>query len=206
MVNFLSLVFFSPPVIYSVTPNSGPTMLSVVLDTTATAILSERSWSVRVMQFECDSMSVGEFLFRILYCGNFLAFQVKILFNLEIDTPAFLRFKSNLSTSVLFRFWRNYLGNSIYFHAKKYWVIVLCEKWVFLPLLSSPCGLPAVLHRRDGRPPLLQLPPRRQRQQRPQPPGQPQLRHLHQGRQRLLRSKVHAGGRANIRNCFVILF
>ena len=61
-----SFTCLSPPVIYSVTPNSGPTMLSVVLDTTATAILSERSWSVRVMQFECDSLSVGEFLFRIL--------------------------------------------------------------------------------------------------------------------------------------------
>ncbi len=78
MVNFLSLVFFFP-VIYSVTPNSGPTMLSVVLDTTATAILSERQWSVRVMQFECDSMSVGEFVLNlVLYVGITVDFALKM--------------------------------------------------------------------------------------------------------------------------------
>ncbi len=45
-------------VIYSITSNSGPTQLSVVLDTTVTATAT-RQWNIRVLQYECSSRNLG---------------------------------------------------------------------------------------------------------------------------------------------------
>ncbi len=57
-------------VIYSVTSNSGPTMLSAVMDTTVTTSAARR-WSIRVLQYECSSRNLGvereKFLFFIYY-------------------------------------------------------------------------------------------------------------------------------------------
>ena len=46
-------------VIYSVAPDSGPTQLSVVLDTTATEVVASRQWHMKVYQYECSSPNLA---------------------------------------------------------------------------------------------------------------------------------------------------
>ena len=45
-------------VIYSVTPDSGPSQLSVVTDTTTT-VSNARTWNMKVYQYECSSTVLG---------------------------------------------------------------------------------------------------------------------------------------------------
>ena len=45
-------------VIYSVTPDSGPSQLSIVIDTTTTTTASRR-WNMRIYQYECTSPVLG---------------------------------------------------------------------------------------------------------------------------------------------------
>ena len=45
-------------VIYSVTPDSGPSQLSIVIDTTTTTTASRR-WDMRIYQYECTSPVLG---------------------------------------------------------------------------------------------------------------------------------------------------
>ena len=45
-------------VYYTVTPDSGPSQLSVVLDTTATDVLT-REWHMKIYQYECTSPNLA---------------------------------------------------------------------------------------------------------------------------------------------------
>lgn len=45
-------------VIYSVTPDSGPSQLSVVTDITATNVAT-RQWNMKIHQYECGSPNLG---------------------------------------------------------------------------------------------------------------------------------------------------
>ena len=56
--------FFS--VIYSVTPDSGPSQISVVIDTTSTNAVS-RAWNIRIHQYECTSPSLGTYYLFTLF-------------------------------------------------------------------------------------------------------------------------------------------
>ena len=49
-------------VIYSVTPDSGPSQLSIVIDTTTTTTASRR-WNMRIYQYECTSPVLGMYYF-----------------------------------------------------------------------------------------------------------------------------------------------
>ena len=62
---FLSAIrcifFCEIAVIYSVTPDSGPSRMTVVIDTTF-ASPSSRRWQIRIYQYECSSLMLGESL------------------------------------------------------------------------------------------------------------------------------------------------
>ncbi len=45
--------------VYSITSDSGPTQLSMVLDTTV-ASSATRQWQIRVLQYECSSRNLGK--------------------------------------------------------------------------------------------------------------------------------------------------
>ena len=55
-------------VIYSVTPDSGPSQLSIVIDTTTTTTASRR-WDMRIYQYECTSPVLGIYRYYFfLFC------------------------------------------------------------------------------------------------------------------------------------------
>ena len=54
-----SLINISFSVIYSVTPNSGPSQISIIIDTTTTST-SSRRWLMRIYQYECTSPVRGK--------------------------------------------------------------------------------------------------------------------------------------------------
>ena len=56
--------------IYSVTPDSGPSQLSIVIDTTTTTTASRR-WNMRIYQYECTSPVLGMYTFKVFQRGNF---------------------------------------------------------------------------------------------------------------------------------------
>jgi hypothetical protein len=46
-------------VLYSITSDSGPSTISMVMDTTVTSAAT-RQWNIRIYQFECSSRNLGE--------------------------------------------------------------------------------------------------------------------------------------------------
>ncbi len=62
--------------VYSVTSNGGPSMLSVIMDPMTTTTAS-RSWNIRIYQYDCNSPSLGTTAFHnkmpdaISYCNRF---------------------------------------------------------------------------------------------------------------------------------------
>lgn len=54
---YFNWIYFS--VIYSVTPDSGPSQISIVTDTTSTNVTT-RQWRMRIHQYECGSPNLGK--------------------------------------------------------------------------------------------------------------------------------------------------
>ena len=74
--------------IYSVTPDSGPSQLSIVIDTTKITTASRR-WNMRIYQYECTSPVLGMYLLAFFIPGvtnetfplarSTFSFQVEII-------------------------------------------------------------------------------------------------------------------------------
>ena len=64
-------------VIYSVTPDSGPSQLSIVIDTTTTTTASRR-WNMRIYQYECTSPVLGMYVLLKFFKEEILISIAKI--------------------------------------------------------------------------------------------------------------------------------
>ena len=102
--------FFFIPVIYSVTSDSGPSQISVVLDTTATEAVT-REWSMKIYQYECSSPNLapsGCLQYFTAASGQFQSFNYRPnIRETQGDGPSHL---ANLNYAVCFRIENGFCG------------------------------------------------------------------------------------------------
>lgn len=97
-------------IIYSVTSDSGPSQISVVLDTTATEVVT-REWSMKIYQYECSSPNLapsGCLQYFTAASGQFQSFNYKPdIRDTQGDGPSHL---ANLNYAVCFRIENGFCG------------------------------------------------------------------------------------------------
>ena len=98
------------PVIYSVTSDSGPSQISVVLDTTSNEVVT-REWSMKIYQYECSSPNLapsGCLQYFTAASGQFQSFNYKTdVRESQGDGPSHL---ANLNYAVCFRIENGFCG------------------------------------------------------------------------------------------------
>ena len=103
-------IFFFIQVIYSVTSDSGPSQISVVLDTTATEAVT-REWSMKIYQYECSSPNLapsGCLQYFTAASGQFQSFNYRPnIRETQGDGPSHL---ANLNYAVCFRIENGFCG------------------------------------------------------------------------------------------------
>ena len=97
-------------VIYSVTSDSGPSQISVVLDTTSNEVVT-REWSMKIYQYECSSPNLapsGCLQYFTAASGQFQSFNYKTdVRESQGDGPSHL---ANLNYAVCFRIENGFCG------------------------------------------------------------------------------------------------
>ena len=94
-------------IIYSVTPNSGPSQLSIVMDTTTTTT-SSRTWQMRIYQHECRSQVLapnGCLQYYQGASGQIQSFNYKV--DVQNDQPNHL---ANLNYAICIRMESGFCG------------------------------------------------------------------------------------------------
>jgi hypothetical protein len=93
-----------------VTSDSGPSQISVVLDTTATEVVT-REWSIKIFQYECSSPNLapsGCLQYFTAASGQFQSFNYKPdIREIQGDGPSHL---ANLNYAVCFRIENGFCG------------------------------------------------------------------------------------------------
>ena len=90
--------------IYSVTPDSGPSQLSVVIDTTSTTNTASRRWHMRIYQYECTSPVLGKILIWIVF-QNILEIHNCSVFQTVLKKQC--PFPAKLLNRVIIIIWKN---------------------------------------------------------------------------------------------------